>query len=57
MRCMHENKINKIYECNLLHDILNPSIQTKHFKSNYSPILHGYMNTQKGRTKFNIFQT
>ena len=33
MRCIHENKINKISECNLLHDILNPFIRTKNLKS------------------------
>ena len=25
MTCMHDNKVNKIAECNLLHDILNTS--------------------------------
>ena len=37
---IHDNKLNKIYECNLLHDILNPSKRTKNINFHYSPILH-----------------
>ena len=40
----HGNRVNDIAECNLLHDILNPSKRTKNRNSHYSPILHGYMN-------------
>ena len=29
MTYIHENKLNKISKCNLLHDILNPSKGTK----------------------------
>ena len=29
MVCIHKNEVNKISECNLLHDILNPSKCTK----------------------------
>ena len=45
MICIHENEVNKIAECDLLHDILNPSKRTKHFNSRYYPIIHGCMNT------------
>ena len=53
---IHDNEVNKIYECNLLHDILNPSKLTKNINSHYSPILHGFMNTIKGKAKFNNFR-
>ena len=49
MNCIHNNDVNKISECNLLHDILNPSKRTKNINNNYSPILHVCMNTRKGR--------
>ena len=29
MTCIHENQVNKIAECNLLHDIINTSKHTK----------------------------
>ena len=45
MTCIHGNKINKLSECNLLHDILNPPKITKNLNIHYSPILQGYMNT------------
>ena len=43
--CIHGNNVNKIFECNLLHDILNPPKCTKIFNSHYSPIMHECMNT------------
>ena len=52
MTCIHGNKINNLAECNLLHDILNPSKRTKHLNSHYSPILQGCMNILKGKLKF-----
>ena len=52
MTCIHEDKVNKIAECNPLHDLLNPSKITKKLNSHYSLILHGCMSTQKGRAKF-----
>ena len=55
MNCIHGNKSYKIVEYNLLHDILNPSKRTKNLKIHYSPILHGCMNTQKGRANFKNF--
>ena len=29
MTCIHGNEVNKISECNLIHDILNPPKRTK----------------------------
>ena len=55
MNHIHDNKVNKIAECNLLHDMLNPSKCTKNINIHYSPILHGCMNTRKGKAKFNDF--
>ena len=51
MICINENGVNKIYECNLLNDILNPSTRAKNLNIHYSPILHGCINTQNGRAK------
>ena len=56
MTCIHENEVNKISECNLLHDILNTSKRTKIFNIHYSPILHVCMDKRKGREKFKNFQ-
>ena len=42
-------KKNKIAECNLLHDILNSSKLNKRLNIQYSPIIHGCINTRKGR--------
>ena len=56
MNFIHRNKVNKVAEFNLLHDILNPSKHTKHLNIHYSPILHGCMNTRKGREYFKRFQ-
>ena len=47
MTCMHGNKVNKLAECNLLHDMINLPKRTKILNSHYYPILHRYMNTQK----------
>ena len=55
MTCIHGNKVNKIYECNLIHDIINPPKRTRILNIDYSPILHEFMNTRKGREKFNNF--
>ena len=53
---IHENEVNKISEYNLLHDILNPSEHSKILNCYYSPILHGFMNTRKGKAKLKNFQ-
>ena len=56
MTCIHENKENKLAECNLLHDILNPPKGTNILNSHYSPILQGYTNIHKSEAKFKSFQ-
>ena len=56
MNPLHYNEVNNISECNLLHNILNPSKRTKNIISNYYPILRVCMNTQKGKAKFNNFR-
>ena len=56
MTCIHGNKVNIIFEWNLLHDILNPLKITKKLNIHYSPILHGCINTRKGRSRFNNFR-
>ena len=55
MNCIHENKVNKITECNLIHDILNPYKNTTILNIHKYPILHGCMNTRKCRAKFKNF--
>ena len=45
---MHENQVNKVSECNLLHTTLSPSNHIKTLNSHYSPFLNGCMNTQTG---------
>ena len=45
MTRMHDNEVNHIYECNLLHDILNNPERTNKLSSHYSFIIHGCMNT------------
>ena len=52
MTRMHDEEVNKIAECNLLHDIINPPKRSKTFNSHYSPILHGFINTRHGRANF-----
>ena len=53
---MHDKEVNKISECNLLHDIINPPKHAKKLNSHHSPILHGFMNTIKGKAKIKNFQ-
>ena len=56
MTRIHDNEVNNIYECSLLHDIINPPKHTKKLNSRYSPILNGCMNTRRGKAKFNKFR-
>ena len=49
--CLHNNEVNNIAECNLLHDIINPTKRVKYINSHYSPILHVCMNIRKGKAK------
>ena len=53
---IHDKEVNKISECNLLHDIINPPKRAKNLNSHYSPILNVCMNTRKGRSRFKNFQ-
>ena len=46
MNYIHENKVNKKYECNLLHAIINHYKRTRILRSHYSPIIHVCMNTK-----------
>ena len=52
---MHDNEVKNISEGNLLHDIINPPKRAKNIKNYYSPIIHGFMNTRKGRAKLKNF--
>ena len=56
MTCIHDDEVNKLAECNLLHDIINPPKLTKIFKIHCSPILHGYINTRRGRESLRTFE-
>ena len=56
INCIHDSKVNNISECNLLHDIPNPFYCTKNININCSHILHGCMNTRKGKDRFNNFR-
>ena len=49
MTCIHEKKVNKLAECNLLHDILNPPKRTKILNRHYFPILQGCMNIRQDK--------
>ena len=53
---IHDNEVNKISECNLLHDIINYPRRAKILNIHYSPIIHVCMNTRKGKSKFNNFR-
>ena len=49
MTCIDENKINKLAEFNLLHDIINIPGRNKTLNIYYSPILQGCMNIRKDK--------
>ena len=53
---IHDNEVNNIAECNLLHDIINPPKHAKNINSHYPSILHGCMSTRKVRVRFKNFQ-
>ena len=55
MTHIHDNNLNKISECNLIHDIINPPKRTKNLNSHYSPNLHECMNNRRGKVKFKNF--
>ena len=56
MTCIKRNKLNKLAEYNLLHDILNTPKHTKKSNRHYYHIIKGCMNTRKGKAKFKNFQ-
>ena len=56
MTRIYDNKVNKIAECNILHDIINPSKRTKKLNIHQSPITHECMNTRKGKSMFKNFR-
>ena len=56
MTCIHDNELKNIAECKLLHDRTNPPKFTKTLNSYFSPIIHGCMNTRKGKFKFKNFR-
>ena len=53
---IHDNEVKNIAECNLLHDIINPTKIAKNINTHYYPILNGSMNTRKGRAKLKNFR-
>ena len=55
MKPIHDNIVNNIAECNLLHGKLNHYKRTKDINSYYYPILHGCMNTRRGKAKLYNF--
>ena len=56
MNRIHDKEVNNISGCNLLHDILDPSKLTKNINVHYFPILHGCMNTRKGKAVFKKYK-
>ena len=52
MNNIHGNDVNNIAKFNLLHDILNPNKCIRHGNNHYFYILHGCMNTCRGKTKY-----
>ena len=52
MNFAYDNKVNNIYEWNLLHNIINPYKCTKYINIYHSPILCGCVNTRGGREEY-----
>ena len=55
MTCINGNKVNKLAECNLLHEILNPPKRTENLNSHYYPIIQGCTSIKKGKAKSKKF--
>ena len=53
---IHLKEVNKVYECHLLHDKINPLKCAKNLSSHFSTILHGCINTRQGRSKYENFR-
>ena len=51
----HDKEVNKLAEYNLLHDIIIYTKLTGNLNIQYYPILHGCMNTRKGKARFKKF--
>ena len=56
MMHIHDKEVNKRAECNLLNNIINPTIYNKNLNIHYSPILYECINTMHGKEKFNNFR-
>ena len=56
MTRINDNGVNNTAEYNLLHDIVNPPKRTKKLNIHYSTIIHGCMNTRKGKARFKKFR-
>ena len=52
---IHENEVNNIAECYLLHDIINTTKRAKNINRYYCPIIHRFMNTRKGIARVKSF--
>ena len=52
MTRIHNNEVNNIDECNLMHDIINPPKRAKKINIRYATILHGCMNNRKYKARF-----
>ena len=55
MKRIHNNEVKNIDEFNLIHYIINPPKRAKNLNIHYSSILHGCMNTRRGKAKFKNF--
>ena len=56
MTRINDKELNKIAEYNLIHDMINSPKHAKNLNIHYSPILHGCMNTRRGKAKFKNFR-
>ena len=56
MNRIHNNEVNNISGWNALNGTINTYKNTKYINSNYFSFLHGYMNTCRGRSKFQKFR-
>ena len=55
MNCIHNKDINNISEFNIIHDILKSYKCTKNINIYYTPILHGCVNTLRGKATSVVF--
>ena len=51
----HDKEVNKISECELLYDTINPPKQIKILNIHHCLIIHEWMNTRKVKAKFDNF--